>query len=165
MFDMSTEKGKWITYQGRHIFIEDGQTLEQAFAKHSKQIANEESDRRDREIKAQEQSQKAEAIEQDLSDFEKEILDREVASYTKEYRESKWFKQPTLRDALDDDLYTALQNTRKALEYEKTYSGGVDVNDWIDKLQENLDRYEGDNDYEAWFYKKLLGIVKKAHKR
>ena len=160
---MADKKGKWITYQGRHIFIEDGQTLEQAFANHSKKIANEESDRRDREIKAQEQSQKAEAIEQDLSDFEKEIIDREVASYNKEYRESKWFKQPTLRDALEDDLYTALQNTHKAVEYEKAYGGGVDVNGWIEKLQENIDRYEGDYDYEAWFYKRLLKIVKKAY--
>lgn len=42
--------GKWITYQGRHILIKDGETLEQAFSRDSKEVADSESDRQEKEI-------------------------------------------------------------------------------------------------------------------
>ena len=42
--------GKWITMHGRHVYLEDGQTVEQALAKSSKKFAKEEEDRREKEI-------------------------------------------------------------------------------------------------------------------
>ena len=42
--------GKWITMHGRHVYMEDGQTVEQALAKVDKKFAKEEADRREKEI-------------------------------------------------------------------------------------------------------------------
>ena len=50
------ETGKWVTMHGRHVYLEDGQTLEQALAKDAKKVAKEESDRREREIAEREKN-------------------------------------------------------------------------------------------------------------
>ena len=48
--------GKWITMHGRHVYLEDGQTVEQALAKDSKKFAKEEADRREKEIEEREKN-------------------------------------------------------------------------------------------------------------
>jgi len=48
--------GKWVTMHGRHVYIEDGQTVEQALARDSKKFAKEEADRREKEIAEREKN-------------------------------------------------------------------------------------------------------------
>lgn len=48
--------GKWITMHGRHVWLEDGQTVEQALAKDAKKFAKEEEDRREKEIAEREKN-------------------------------------------------------------------------------------------------------------
>ena len=49
---------RWITYQGRHILLEDGENKVQAVSRYNKQKAKEEADRREREIAEREEKQK-----------------------------------------------------------------------------------------------------------
>lgn len=51
------KKGRWVTYQGRKIFIEDGDTAESVYAKQSKKLADEESDRQERQIAERQREQ------------------------------------------------------------------------------------------------------------
>ena len=49
---------RWITYQGRHILLEDGENKVQAVSRYNKQLAKEEADRREREIAEREEKRK-----------------------------------------------------------------------------------------------------------
>lgn len=46
---------RWITYQGRHILLEDGENKVQAVSRYNKQLAKDEADRREREIAEREE--------------------------------------------------------------------------------------------------------------
>lgn len=46
---------RWITYQGRHILLEDGESKVQAVSRYNKKLAEDEADRREREIAEREE--------------------------------------------------------------------------------------------------------------
>ena len=56
MAKLNKPAGKWITMHGRHVFMEDGQTVQQALAKNYKDFAKEEEDRREKEIAEREKN-------------------------------------------------------------------------------------------------------------
>ena len=52
-------EGKWITVNGRHLLLKDGETPEQALARDSKEFAKSEVDRQEKEIAEREKNTKA----------------------------------------------------------------------------------------------------------
>lgn len=106
--------------------------------------------------------QSSNSADKDFDQLDKDIISRELATLSDSYKKSPNFKQPTVKDALDNDLLSAYNDVKNALKYKATYGGGVDLKDAYAKyIKFAEDMQEDGQDYEAWFYRQLAAIIRK----
>ncbi len=71
-----------------------------------------------------------------LDSYTEMLIQREIDGYSKEYKESKWYKKPTLKEVVGVPILTDIEAFRKALE-----SGICDISHYVQTFERTASEY------------------------
>lgn len=77
----------------------------------------------------------AEALKK-LNAYTEQLIQKEIDGYSKEYKESKWYKKPTLKEVVGVPILADIEAFQKALE-----SGICDISHYVQTFEQAASEY------------------------
>jgi len=106
---------------------------------------------------------------EELDSYKKELIEEEIAGYSKQYKECRWYQDPTLKEILGDTRYADFIELKEAL---KEDCGRIcELVDSLEASAQEMGRSWWDEDlqcersgseWETEFYTRLRNIAAKA---
>lgn len=109
------------------------------------------------------------SILKSLNEYKESLIQDELNNYNSDYIKSKWFKMPTLREAVGESLSDDFERFEDSLE-----NGTADLNQYLQLFEarakeygaswydEDLDKMRSGYEFETEFYVKLRNIIADA---